>query len=448
MRALLAATLLISPMAWAAGEDQKPKSATFTIVAKPTQDDSRSERRIVVTGRGSADAADIEARANRGWLGVSVGQVSQALGVQLGTEKRGVLVLNVVEGSPADEAGFQSHDIILAINGNNVGPGVESLVDAISNRAPGERMTALVLREGNTIIVNATLGSRADQRAMAFEWKHELSPDAVVEDEVRTRGRFMFRSPEGQWIMRDLGDVANMHDLPENIKLMLPESGERTVKVFVENGETRVRTRVNRDGETIEVERVGDGDITVTRSSPSGETTTDVYATEDELLAADEEAHKVLQGVGGGVFHMKLGGLNDEAMQFDFDIDMDHDGQGVFHAFQLDGAEWTAQIEQSLQEAHEAYARAFEELNRLQGDAGSPAQLLPAPHMPGAPPVMHLRAMGKPRHTFEVRTDGTIEVKIRKGDSELVQLFRDEQDLAARDPELADKYRDLMDAGR
>ena len=57
---------------------------------------------------------------------------------------------------------------------------------------------------------------------------------------------------------------------------------------------------------------------------------------------------------------------------------------------------------------------------------------------------MHLRSLAKPKHTFEVQTDGTIEVRIRKGDSELVQIFRDEDDLARRSPELYDKYDRLM----
>ncbi len=52
----------------------------------------------------------------------------------------------------------------------------------------------------------------------------------------------------------------------------------------------------------------------------------------------------------------------------------------------------------------------------------------------------------KPKHTFEVQIDGTIEVRIRKGDSVLVRRFEDEDDLARRSPGLYDKYEDLLDA--
>ena len=57
-----------------------------------------------------------------------------------------------------------------------------------------------------------------------------------------------------------------------------------------------------------------------------------------------------------------------------------------------------------------------------------------------------MHRFGKPKHTFEVRADGTIEVRIRKGGSELVQLFEDEDDLAERRPELFEKYDRLMNA--
>jgi len=70
------------------------------------------------------------------------------------------------------------------------------------------------------------------------------------------------------------------------------------------------------------------------------------------------------------------------------------------------------------------------------------------PHgAPGQPHIMAL-TMGKPKHSFEVRPDGTIEVRIRKGDSELVQLYTNERDLQKRNPELAEKYADLMEAGK
>ncbi|MFW9870775.1 MAG: aldehyde ferredoxin oxidoreductase C-terminal domain-containing protein, partial [Candidatus Thorarchaeota archaeon] len=54
------------------------------------------------------------------------------------------------------------------------------------------------------------------------------------------------------------------------------------------------------------------------------------------------------------------------------------------------------------------------------------------------------KPLGKPRQTFEVETDGSIKVRIRKGDSELVQRYEDADDIG---PELiAEKYRIAQEA--
>ena len=47
---------------------------------------------------------------------------------------------------------------------------------------------------------------------------------------------------------------------------------------------------------------------------------------------------------------------------------------------------------------------------------------------------------GKPRHRFDVNADGSIEVSIRKGDSEMSQSFKNEADMAQRRPDLYEKY--------
>ena len=108
--------------------------------------------------------------------------------------------------------------------------------------------------------------------------------------------------------------------------------------------------------------------------------------------------------------------------------------------------------------AHEAREQAMESvremLEQLKEGEGLPHDL----HFGQLPQLLHLKEglsglrhfaplhrLGKPSHTFEVRADGTIEVRISRGDSELVQLFEDEDDLEDRRPKLYEKYQDLMD---
>ena len=57
-----------------------------------------------------------------------------------------VKVVQVVEGSPAATAGFQTGDYIVSINGQDVSRGSE--VTAINNEHPGEQVTYKILRRG------------------------------------------------------------------------------------------------------------------------------------------------------------------------------------------------------------------------------------------------------------------------------------------------------------
>lgn len=414
--------------------DGEPAEQKFYAVALGDEStDGRSDKKLRIQRSGNSPAVIVqrvnpgndEDRQNQGWLGVSIGAVPASLSAQLGTEGQGLMVQNVVDNSPADQAGFAPHDVIISINGQPVEDNVQNLVQQVGQFGPGAKVNFTLLREGKEINLSATLGSRADQEAQQFEWKFETAPDAEVEDEIHTRGRFMFRTPEGKWVMRDLGDVAGIEDLPDDVKLMLPEAGSRTVQVFVENGETKVRTRVQRDGSSIAVEQEGE-EITVSRTDKDGNETTELYESEDELKEADEEAYNILKE-SGGVWQFKVDGLNPGQLQIDMDVD----------DFALEG------MQESLQRAQEAYQKAMEEFQQLHPGQ---MQFFHAPMGQGGGPMM-LRSMGKPKHTFEVRTDGTIEVRIRKGDSELVQLYRNERDLAARAPELAVKYNELKDAG-
>lgn len=56
------------------------------------------------------------------------------------------------------------------------------------------------------------------------------------------------------------------------------------------------------------------------------------------------------------------------------------------------------------------------------------------------------QSLAKPRQTFEVETDGSIKVRIRKGDSVVVRRFKNEDDLAERSPKLYKKFVRLMSA--
>lgn len=71
----------------------------------------------------------------------------------------GALVTEVVPGSPAAAAGLEVGDLIIGIDGDTV-PGMTELAARIRLQAPDTVVVLDVVRNGETIVVNVTLGTR------------------------------------------------------------------------------------------------------------------------------------------------------------------------------------------------------------------------------------------------------------------------------------------------
>ena len=64
-----------------------------------------------------ADQLKEQGYVNRGWLGVAIQDMNQPLSESFGLEKpKGALVSDIVKDSPAEDAGLQRGDIIIAID--------------------------------------------------------------------------------------------------------------------------------------------------------------------------------------------------------------------------------------------------------------------------------------------------------------------------------------------
>ncbi len=100
----------------------------------------------------------------RGWLGVAVrpvtSQTAQASGL---AETRGAVVENVAAGSPAEHAGIQKGDVIVAVNDQPV-VGPPELTRRIAGTPPGTRVQVTVVRERARKTVPVKLG-RLPERA-------------------------------------------------------------------------------------------------------------------------------------------------------------------------------------------------------------------------------------------------------------------------------------------
>jgi len=95
----------------------------------------------------------------RGFLGVSLQPIDSDLAEAFGTSTtQGALVVDVVEGSPAEEAGLKQGDIITKMNGMSVkGPG--QLRNDVVLLPPGTKVTLTINRNGKTMSMPVTLGT-------------------------------------------------------------------------------------------------------------------------------------------------------------------------------------------------------------------------------------------------------------------------------------------------
>src|SRR5438046_5468373 len=89
-------------------------------------------------------------KVQHAFLGVKIGDAASGPGARVGT---------VVDGSPAAKAGLQAGDVITAVEGKTI-TSADDLTAAVGNRAPGDKVTVTLRRNGATQTVTVTLGVR------------------------------------------------------------------------------------------------------------------------------------------------------------------------------------------------------------------------------------------------------------------------------------------------
>ncbi len=97
-------------------------------------------------------------KVSRGYMGVSLQEITPDLAAQFGTT-RGALVADVESGTPAAKAGLKSGDVIVKLNGKQV-EDYHQLRLAVSQLAPGSEAAIEYLRDGKTNTATIKLGNR------------------------------------------------------------------------------------------------------------------------------------------------------------------------------------------------------------------------------------------------------------------------------------------------
>ena len=104
-----------------------------------------------------------------GYLGVDITTLTPALRQQYGfTPTAGVVVLDVLSGSPADKAGLAQGDVIVDVNGTAV-TSAAGLQSMIQKDKSGQNIQITFYRGDLTHTVTVTLGSQAEEQQQEQE---------------------------------------------------------------------------------------------------------------------------------------------------------------------------------------------------------------------------------------------------------------------------------------
>jgi len=101
-----------------------------------------------------------DGRVTRGWLGLSIQDLTPALADSFGAKERtGALVAQVVEDTPAAEAGLRVGDIVVALDRKPIHRASE-LSQSVARLAPDTKVELEVVREGKPLTLTVMLAER------------------------------------------------------------------------------------------------------------------------------------------------------------------------------------------------------------------------------------------------------------------------------------------------
>jgi serine protease Do len=114
-----------------------------------------------------------EGEVSRGYLGVYIDDLDEQMAQTFDFDSDdGVLVVNPIDGSPADQAGLQAGDIITHLKTEQMQQkqavaSADELRMTVASLSPGTKVTLTVFRKGKTVEKTVTLGELDNKQASA-----------------------------------------------------------------------------------------------------------------------------------------------------------------------------------------------------------------------------------------------------------------------------------------
>ncbi len=137
------------------------------------------------------------------WLGVAGQTVDRDLAYDFDLPvKEGAYINDVLRDSPAEKAGLQEDDIVVAVDGDRVRD-YDDLVDMIDDRKPGDEITLTVMRDDEKLELKATLDSKPRSSRKTFQWYSDepiVIPKAPKVPSIPRMGKLYLSGFSGSYI--------------------------------------------------------------------------------------------------------------------------------------------------------------------------------------------------------------------------------------------------------
>ncbi len=357
------------------------------------------------------------------WVGVRMTPIPAPLAAHIGNT--GLMVANVVEGSPADQTGIQQYDVVVAFDRAQV-HNADDLVRAITEVGVGHTTEIVVIRKGERKTLSITPADRPGAANVKFKYDE---PESQL-NSLKVRGRKLRLGPDGRWIFEDLGPMTQLPDPLKEMKDFDLKNwqhwfsgkkdpfGQRGNDVqrwnpyWVDpNTDAQVEINVHfsdNDG-SLAIRRKADGSYHVERVDPDGNRSEATYDSRDAFQDEDPDAFEKFQTYDAG------GRFTILRPQIDRLPQMQQDFQQRFEEM-VESARQRA--EEAAERAHEAARQAYQ----LHASGGKASRL-----------------------SIKLDSGGSIKIEIQEDGETNTYEFENVDQLRQTNPELYERVRDLIE---
>ena len=127
-----------------------------------------------------------EGRVSRGWLGIRPGELTTDLAMALEIENiSGIVVQDVIGGTPASRSGLKQGDVIVRFNGESI-VDVQQFMFVVAQIRPQTEVDVEIVRDGSSRTLSVTLEERGEQGRVSNEDLDRGNPDSWFGMRVRT----------------------------------------------------------------------------------------------------------------------------------------------------------------------------------------------------------------------------------------------------------------------